>query len=61
MKLFVTFFLLIVAAILPIVYFPTVRMFVRMHLLKLVLTVASAAVVLFVLFAAMSVSTWRLF
>lgn len=61
MKAFIPLFLLMLAGVLPVVYFPNVRRFVRRYWLKLALSVAATAVVLFVLFAAMSVSTWRLF
>lgn len=61
MKLFIPFFLLMCVIVIPLAYIPEWRRYVRRHLPKLLLTVAVSLVVLFVLFVAMSTSTWRIF
>jgi hypothetical protein len=61
MRLFLAMFLLLLSIVLPVVYFPNVRRFVRRYWLKLAVTVFATASVLFALFVAMATSTWRIF
>lgn len=61
MRMFLPFFLLFSMFTVTMVYFKPARKFMKAHWLKLTVTVLSVAAFLFVLFAAMSASTWRLF
>ena len=61
MKMFIVLFLLITLGTLLLIYVPEVRSFVKSNLKKVLLTVTTVSILLFVLFVAMSTSTWRLF
>lgn len=61
MRAFLAFFFLSVVGALVLLYVPQSRVYVRQHFKRIALIVTGVAVVLFVLFVAMSTSTWRLF
>lgn len=61
MKLFIAWLLLICVALLGWWLIPQFRVAVKAHAKGVAITLAGVTAILFVLFVAMSTSTWRLF
>lgn len=61
MRIFVPAALVIVVFVLLLVYLPSVRTFMKAHWKRVLLSVIAVPAVLLLIFALLSVSTWRVF